>query len=255
MEWRSSRAVAVALVTLATFTDVVAYSVCVPVLPDFAPRLGARATLIGILFASFGLTLLAVSVPMGAVSDRIGRRMPLVGGMVALAAATLLFARADSLTSLFAARLAQGAADGMTWVVGLALVADHYGPDERGRVMGYVMSGTSFGVVIGPALGGWLYEAGGLALPFQFTAALAIVCGVGFALLRPPAESAEPKPSVWSVLRVPAVAHCAAAVVLVGLTTAMLEPVLPLFFAMHLGFTPAQIGVVFGVAALASGAM
>ena len=52
--------------------------------------------MIGLLFASFGVTLLTVSMPMGAVSDRIGRKAPIVGGLVALAAATLLFAFADS---------------------------------------------------------------------------------------------------------------------------------------------------------------
>jgi hypothetical protein len=36
MSLRSSRAVAVALVTFATFTDIVAYSVAVPVLPDLS---------------------------------------------------------------------------------------------------------------------------------------------------------------------------------------------------------------------------
>jgi len=92
---------------------------------------------------SFGLTLLAVAVPMGAVSDRVGRRLPLVAGMIALALASALFAVARSLPLLFAARLVQGAADGVTWVVGFALIADLYGPAERGRVMGYVMSGTS----------------------------------------------------------------------------------------------------------------
>ena len=61
---------------------------------------------------------------MGAVSDRIGRKGPLVAGFVALAIASVMFAFADGLPSLFAARLAQGAADAVTWVVGLALVAD-----------------------------------------------------------------------------------------------------------------------------------
>ena len=70
----ASRAVAVALVTFATFTDIVAYSIAVPVLPDLSQRLGASPTMIGLLFASFGVTLLAVSMPMGAVSDRIGRK-------------------------------------------------------------------------------------------------------------------------------------------------------------------------------------
>ena len=83
-----SRAAAVAFVTLATFADIVAYSICVPVLPDFARRLGASPTQIGLMFASFGVTLLAVSVPMGAVSDRTGRKLPLVTGMLTLAGST-----------------------------------------------------------------------------------------------------------------------------------------------------------------------
>src|ERR1041385_6768923 len=121
MSIRSSRATAVFLVTLATFADIVAYSICVPVLPDFARRLGASPAMIGLMFASFGVTLLAVSIPMGAGSDRIGRRLPLVGGMIALAGSTMMFARAGSLPALFAARMIQGAADGVTWAVGFAL--------------------------------------------------------------------------------------------------------------------------------------
>jgi MFS transporter, DHA1 family, solute carrier family 18 (vesicular amine transporter), member 1/2 len=253
MNIRSSRAAAVALVTLATFADIVAYSICVPVLPDFARRLGATPTTIGLLFASFGLTLLAVSVPIGAVSDRTGRKLPLIVGMLALAGATLLFARAASLPALFAARLVQGAADGATWVVGFALIADRYGPEERGRVMGFVMSGTSVGIMVGPSLGGWLYEAGGVALPFEFVAALALLCAVGFMAVEPrPARERTARVTVWAVVRVPSVALCAAAIVLAGATVAMLEPVLPLFFNRTLGFTPAQIGLLFGIAAVAS---
>src|SRR6185503_13574528 len=156
MSLRSSRTFTVAIVILATFTDIVAYSIAVPVLPDLSRRLGASPTTIGLLFASFGVTLLTVSIPMGAVSDRIGRKGPLVGGMLALSASTLLFAYSDGLAWLFAARLVQGAADAVTWVVGFALIADCYGPDERGRVSGIVMSGTSGAVMVGPTLGGWL---------------------------------------------------------------------------------------------------
>ncbi len=111
---------------------------------------------------------------MGAVSDRVGRRLPLVGGMIALAAASALFGVAQSLPWLFAARMVQGAADGMTWVVGFALIADLYRPDERGRVMGYVMSGTSVALMVGPSIGGWLYALGGIALPFAFVAVVSL---------------------------------------------------------------------------------
>ena len=253
MGLRSSRATAVVLVTLATFTDIVAYSICVPVLPDLGRRLGASATMIGLLFGSFGVTLLAVAVPMGAVSDRIGRKWPLVVGMIALAGATLLFAFGQSLPWLFAARMVQGAADGVTWVVGLALVADLYGPDDRGRLMGYVMSGTSLAVVIGPSIGGWLYEAGGIALPFVVVSAVALVCAGGFWAIRPEVGGRSPASrSIWAIVRVPPVAICAALVAVAAGTMAMLEPVLPLFFNRALGLTAAQIGLLFGGAAVAS---
>src|SRR3977135_1864112 len=98
---RSSRGVAVALVTFATFTDIVAYSVAVPVLPDLTRKLGASPTIVGLLFGSFGITLLLTAIPRGAVSDRVGRKGPLVGGLMALSIATVLFAFADTLPLLF----------------------------------------------------------------------------------------------------------------------------------------------------------
>src|SRR5438552_469566 len=225
MPLRSSRTVTVALVMLATFTDIVAYSIAVPVLPDLSRRLGATPTTIGLLFGSFGVTLLAVSVPMGAVSDRVGRRLPLVGGMIALAAASTLFAIAQTLPWLFAARMVQGAADGVTWVVGFALIADLYGPEDRGRVMGYVMSGTSVALLIGPSMGGWLYAWGGIALPFVFLAAVSVLCAVGFALIRPAPLATQPAaPSACVVMQLPAVGVCAAHVVVIGAPLGLLEP-------------------------------
>jgi MFS transporter, DHA1 family, solute carrier family 18 (vesicular amine transporter), member 1/2 len=256
MSLRTSRATAVVLVTLATFTDAIAYSIAVPVLPDLSRRLGASPTTIGLLFASFGLTLLTVSIPMGAMSDRIGRKGPMLGGLVALAAATLLFAFADGLPWLFAARLVQGGADAVTWVVGFALLADLYGPSERGGVMGVVMSGATFAFMVGPTLGGWLYEMGGIRLPFIWVALLAVFCTLGFAWLRLPEEKADSeRVSILAVLRIPAVAACTAAVVAASATLSMLEPVLPLFLNATLGAGPARIGMLFGAGALTSMAM
>lgn len=253
MALSSSRAITVALVTFATFTDIIAYSVAVPVLPDLSRKLGASPTMIGLLFASFGVTLLTVSIPMGAVSDRIGRKAPLVGGMIALAAATLLFSYADGLPWLFAARLVQGAADGVTWVVGFALIADRFGPDERGRVSGIVMSGTSAAVMVGPTIGGWLYEIGGIRAPFTTVAALAAISAAGFLWLDIPSEHADTEPvPIGVVLRSRAVATCAAVVVAISATISMLEPVLPLYLSAKLGIGPARIGLIFGSGAVAS---
>jgi DHA1 family solute carrier family 18 vesicular amine transporter 1/2 len=253
---RSSRRVAVFFVTLGAFTDLVAYSIAVPVLPDLSRRLGASPTVIGLLFASFGVTVLAASVPIGAVSDRFGRRWPLFVGMVVLALATLAFAYGDRLSWLFAARLLQGAADAVTWGVGFALVADLYGPTERGRVVGLVMSGSNLGFMLGPSIGGWLYESGGARLPFLVVTGLAIISAAGFLWLRvPPPRSQHDQVRLGTLLRSPAVLSCAITVVVASATISMFEPVLSLWMSSSLAIQPGRIGLVFGTAAGASTAL
>jgi len=250
-----SRQAALALIAFATFTDIVAYSVAVPVLPDLSRRLGASPTTIGLLFASFGVTLLLLSIPTGALSDRTGRKLPLVSGLVALAAATLMFAFETGLPLLFVARLVQGAADAITWVVGFALIADLYGPHERGRVTGIVMAGASFGFMIGPSIGGWLYEMGGIKLPFVTVAIMSLVAAAAIAWLHIPDTHAQREHvPVGAVLSVPEVRSCAAAVVAASATISMLEPVTALYLAT-LGIGPARVGLLFGVAAVATTAL
>jgi len=248
----SKPSTAVALVFLATFTDILAYSIAVPVLPDLSARLGASPTVIGLLFASFGVTLLATSIPMGAVSDRVGRRTPMVAGLAALAGSSVLFAFSEQLPLLFAARMVQGAADAITWVVGLALIADLYGPNERGRVTGIIMSGTGLAFMLGPSIGGWLYEIGGIRLPFLVVAALAavVLCGFLWLPIQAPKTSRR-SVTLLSAISAPAMVLCLAAVVAASGTIAMLEPVLVLQLET-IDINPGRVGTLFGVAALAT---
>ena len=234
-----------ACITTATFTDLVAYSVSVPILPDLATRFNASPTMIGLLFASFGVTLLTLSVPMGMLSDRIGRKGPMMFGLALLAISTLAFAYAETLPMLFTARLVQGATDGMTWIVGFAMIADLYGPEERGRAMGLAMAGSTLGIIIGPVLGGWLYQMGGIRLPFLIVAAMAVIDLIVFAVVAPLRRVLTHRP----------VAITALVVIAGGGTIAMLEPVIPLVMRTRLGLGPAAIGTLFGIAAVASTTM
>jgi len=179
----------------------------------------------------------------------------MIAALGLLAGSTLLFAYAHSLPTLFAARMLQGAADAMTWVVGFALIADLYGEHERGRAMGLTMAGSTLGFIVGPFFGGWLYEIGGIRLPFLVVAALAAINLVVFAVVTPETAREPSTGSMWEVLRLRALAICALVVVAGAATGAMLEPVMPLRFASRLGLGPRQIGALFGAAAAASGAM
>jgi MFS transporter, DHA1 family, solute carrier family 18 (vesicular amine transporter), member 1/2 len=251
MSFRESRSAAVAVVTAATFTDIVALGIAVPVLPDLGRRLGASPAIIGLLFGSFGATMLIVSMPMGAVSDRMGRRAPMLAGLVALAGATLLFAYARDLPTLFAARLVQGAADATTWVVGFALIADLYPPEARGRITGLILGGTSVAYMVGPSIGGWLYEIGGIRLPFLFVTGMAVLTAAAFAALRLPDHRSlrEPVP-ILKLLRDRQIVTCGIIVLLMAATMTMFEPLFVLFLQDTLHIGPARVGTVFAAAAL-----
>jgi MFS transporter, DHA1 family, solute carrier family 18 (vesicular amine transporter), member 1/2 len=250
-----SRGVVLACITTATFTDLVAYSVGVPVLPDVATRFNAGPTTIGLLFASFGISLLTLSVPMGTVSDRLGRKTPMIGALLLLAVSTVAFAYAQSLAMLFVARTLQGAADAMTWIVGFAMIADLYSPEERGRAMGLAMAGSTAGIIIGPVLGGWLYEIGGIRLPFLAVAALAVADMFVFALVAPDTKGRGVATPLREVLSHRTIAITLLVVIAGAATIAMLEPVLPLVFRSRFGLGPAAIGTLFAIAATCSSVM
>lgn len=154
------------VVTLAIFTDMLLYGMIVPILPDYAENLGISQTAIGILFGSYAAALLIATPIFGVVSDKFGRRSPMLWGILGLGVATLLFAFANTFWLLLLCRVLQGIAAAATWTSGLALLADFYPSKERGKVMGIALSGQALGTLLGPAFGGWLYQLGGYMLPF-----------------------------------------------------------------------------------------
>ena len=220
-----------------------------PVLPDYATRFNAGPTAIGLLFGSFGLSLLTLSVPMGTISDRMGRKRPMIVALLVLAISTLAFAYAQSLTMLFVARMLQGAADALTWIVGFAMIADLYSVDERGRVMGWAMAGSTAGIIIGPVLGGWLYELGGIKLPFLVVAGLAFADAIVFTLVATDTKGSGVATPLREVLSHRTIVITLLIVIAGAATVAMLEPVIPLVYRARFGMGPAAVGTVFAIAA------
>ncbi|MDN3021877.1 MFS transporter [Streptomyces sp. S.PB5] len=108
----------------------------------------------------------------GTVADRIGARPVLLGGLVAFAVASALYAVADSPGWLWAARLGQGAAASAFSPAASALVARLNPAAKHGRAFGSYGFYKSIGYTLGPLLGGVLVWAGGLRLLFTVLAVL-----------------------------------------------------------------------------------
>lgn len=104
---------------------------------------------------------------MGVIADyTASRRGPLLAGLLALGASTALFCVGTSVPVLVLARFLQGVSAALVWTVGIALLVDTVEKDAVGQSMGYISLGMTAGTILGPLLGGIVYDAGGYSTVF-----------------------------------------------------------------------------------------
>jgi MFS family permease len=155
-------------------------------LPDATPAL------IGLALGIYGLTQALLQIPLGWLSDRIGRKPVIVAGLLLFALGSVIAALSDSIGGIILGRTLQGAGAIASTV--MALVADLTREEQRTKAMAVVgMSiGLSFAValVLGPVVASF----GGLPVVFWFTAGLAFtgIAIVLFLVPSPPAISTLP---------------------------------------------------------------
>jgi DHA1 family multidrug resistance protein-like MFS transporter len=244
------------LVSSAIFMDMMAYTLVIPVLPSYSLSLGADTVTIGIIFGAYSVALLFCSIPFGMLSDRIGTRRIMILGMLSLAATNVIFAFSGSVHILILARLLQGMSAAATWSAGLAMLADAFGRDERGRRLGMAMSAMSAGTLFGPAIGGILYENIGYAPTFVIPSALACAVGLLFIMVEEPPRRMFRVPlreRLAPFLKVPAMFLAISLAVLAGAATyGILEPYMPVYMYGAFSATPTMVGLAFGAMSLLS---
>ena len=80
-----------------------------PVLSLYAATLeGATPMLIGLTVGAYGLTQAGLQIPLGMLSDRIGRRPVIIGGLFVFATGSIVAATGDTIHAVIAGRLLQG---------------------------------------------------------------------------------------------------------------------------------------------------
>ncbi|HTY92127.1 MAG TPA: MFS transporter [Methanocella sp.] len=245
-----------ALVSAAIFMDMMVYTLVIPVLPSYATKLGADTVAIGIIYGAFSVSLLLFSIPFGILSDRLGRRSFMMLGMLSLAATNVLFALSADVRVLIAARLLQGMSGAATWSAGLAMLADTFGQEERGGRLGLAMSAMSAGTLLGPVVGGILYDNLGYALTFAIPSALACIVGLAFLLVSEPAARVISAPfhqRLTPYLKAPRIFLAITLAVVVGAATyGVLEPFMPVYMYDIFSATPTMVGLAFGAMSLLS---
>ena len=142
-----------------------------PLFAVYAQELaGSNVASIGLALGAYGLTQAALQVPLGWLSDQVGRKPVIIGGLCLLVLGSVVAAAADTLTGLAVGRLLQGS--GAIASATMALAADYTRVEQRTKASAII--GASIGVsfalalVLGPILAAW----GGLPRVFEVTAVM-----------------------------------------------------------------------------------
>jgi MFS family permease len=154
-----------------------------PVFPLYATSLGASLGLLGVITAMLGLGRLLSALPVGMVSDRLGRKTVLVAGMLMFAVAFVLYAASPSAGWLVIPRLLQAVAMVATFPLGIAYIGDVVEPRDRGAAIGVYTAAMGSGFAVGPLVGSWLGANEGYPSAYAAGAVLALA-GAAYGAVR-----------------------------------------------------------------------
>ncbi|MDR2080942.1 MAG: MFS transporter [Campylobacteraceae bacterium] len=160
--------------------------IVLPVLSLYALELdGANEILAGASLGVYAVSQMIMQVPLGVMSDKIGRKEALFTGTVVFMAGSLICAYADSIYLLFIGRFIQGM--GAVGAVGIALISDLIKEEARAKAMAFmgmiIALSFALSMTLGPVIGGYF----GVDKLFLLTAVLAFLSlFLLFAVKNPP---------------------------------------------------------------------
>ena len=149
----------------------------------FGDGFGLDAAGVGVALALFFLPFALLQYPLGSLSDRIGRFIPVVVGSIGYGLAIIAVGVASTAAAAMALMTLVGVAGAFVAPATMALVSDLCGPAERGVAMGGFNIFGSLGFLAGFLLGGVVADATGYLTAFLVVGGLEI----GIALLALPA--------------------------------------------------------------------
>ncbi|WP_413365127.1 MFS transporter [Lysinibacillus sp. 3P01SB] len=163
--------------------------IIVPVMPAYLQVFGVGGQVLGFLIAGFALAQFLLSPIAGELSDRHGRKIFIIGGLVVYGLAQILFGLADAVWVLFISRFLSGAGAAFVMPPIMAYVADITTVEQRGKGMGMLGAAMSLGFTIGPGLGGALSGIN-LHFPFYVAGSAALIAAILSWLILPNIKNA-----------------------------------------------------------------
>ena len=172
-----------AAVGLGSFTGVMTFGTVNVALPTIAEHFGTDLPTIQWVVIAQTLTISALLLPMGRLSDIVGRKRVYVIGLLFLIGASIFAALSPNILALVISRVVQGVGAAMTQGTAMAMITTVFPDEERGKGIGTHMSVIGAGGMAGPAVGGLLVSAFGWRSVFLVNLPLVSIALAGALLL------------------------------------------------------------------------
>ncbi|WP_437188171.1 multidrug effflux MFS transporter [Planctomicrobium sp. SH668] len=156
-----------------------------PAYPEIENEFHSGVGAIELTLSMFLAGLAIGQIICGPISDRVGRRLPLIFGSVAFATASIVCAFATSIETLIVSRFIMGLAGSTGMVITRAVVRDCFEERDSARVYSMLMLVIGVAPILSPSFGSWLMLYGSWRLIFWGLGLCGLVC-CGFVLFDMP---------------------------------------------------------------------
>jgi MFS family permease len=146
-----------------------------PVVPLYARSLGADTVLVGLINGAFLMMAGVLSIPLGMLSDRIGRKRLILLGMLGISASAFLLSLSGSPREMIWINLLMGIGLAAFAPTMMSYVADISPLSHLGRTYGWYTLSVYVGMSLGPAAGGIVADRLGFAPVFVASGAVGLL--------------------------------------------------------------------------------
>jgi len=224
-----------------------------PVLPLYAAELTTSLLMIGLVVSGYFIVRMFFELPFGFVSDVVGRRKPMVIGLIVATLGAFACTMALDILHLILGRALWGLGTAAFYCTATALLADLFPTRQRGRMVGIFQATEFLGSVLGASFGGYVASVMGYRGLFMVCTVISLVSLVATALI--PTMGLRPLVSDWrAIFRLSSANYRSLinpTVMLVSLITLTVtlrdsgpvSTIVPLYAKFTLGMSIAEIGI------------
>ncbi|NXS08226.1 S18B1 protein, partial [Neodrepanis coruscans] len=227
------------------FSATLCYSILGPFFPSEAEKKGVSNTIVGLIFGCFAFFNFWSSLILGKYLTHIGAKFMFVAGMFVSGCVTILFGMLDKVPSgpvfiifCFLVRAVDAISFAAAITASFSILAKAF-PSNIATVLGSLEIFSGLGLVLGPPLGGFLYQSFGYEVPFITLGCLLLVFVPVNMCILPKYDSVSSKESFWKLILIPKVLVLCLTIFSISACLSFLDPTMSLFILKKV--SPANI--------------